>query len=172
MKVFFEDEGRFGRINKVSRCWVPADSRAIVCQQFIREYTYAFSALWPASGESYSSIAPLCNTEAMNRLLQGLSQAYGNDQLLLILDGAGWHKSKDLKQPSNIALLLLPPYAPERNPVEHLWDYIREQKQFNNYGFHSMDDLENQLHNVLAQLQHEKQYLQSLCSFNWMTLPP
>ena len=82
---------------------------------------------------------------------------------------AGWHKSKELQRPANIHLELLPPYSPELNPTEHLWDYIREQKGFNNHSFTSMDELENQLENTLKQLHQEKDYIQSLCTFHWMT---
>lgn len=137
----------------------------------IREYTYAFSAVCPLQGESYSLISPLCNTAAMNELLHGLSIAYGEEEIRVFADNAGWHKSKDLQQPANIHLELLPPYCPELNPTEHLWDYIREQKGFNNHIFDSMEQLENHLEDVLKNLQQEKDYIRSLCTFNWM-LPP
>lgn len=47
---------------------------------------------------------------------------------ILILDGAGWHTSKDLMGPTNMALLTLPPYAPELNPIENVWQYLRANK--------------------------------------------
>jgi transposase len=134
----------------------------------VREHTYAFSAICPLEGESYSLISPLCNTAAMNELLQGLSATYAKEEILLFADSAGWHQSKELQKPANIQLELLPPYSPELNPVEHLWDYIREQKGFNNYTFASMDELENHLEEVLKNLNHEKNYIKSLCTFNWM----
>jgi hypothetical protein len=169
--VFFEDEARFGRINNLCRCWVPKGKRAVVSKQIVREHTYAFSAVCPLEGESYSLISPVCNTIAMNELLQGLSSTYANEEILLFADSAGWHQSKELITPANIHLELLPPYSPELNPTEHLWDYIREQKGFNNHIFDSMDELENHLEEILKNLQHEKDYLRSMCTFNWM-LPP
>jgi hypothetical protein len=169
--VFFEDEARFGRINNVSRCWVPKGRRAAVKKQMVREHTYAFSAVCPLQGESYSLISPVCNTAAMNELLQGLSETYSGEEILLFADSAGWHQSKELNKPANIHLELLPPYSPDLNPTEHLWDYIREQKGFNNHLFHSMDELENHLEKVLKNLQQEKDYIRSLCTFSWM-LPP
>jgi DDE superfamily endonuclease len=168
LKVFFEDEARFGRINNVSRCWVPKAKRATVKKQIIREHTYAFSAVCPLQGQSYSLISPLCNTAAINELLQGLSIAYRNEEILLFAHSAGWHKSKELIQPANVHIELLPPYSPELNPAEHLWDYIREQKGFNNHNFHSMEELENHLEEILKSLHQEKDYIQSLCSFHWM----
>lgn len=143
----------------------------MVRRQIVREHTYAFSAVCPLEGESYSLISPVCNTEAMNELLQGLSRAYRDQEILLFADSAGWHQSKELAKPANIHVELLPPYSPELNPTEHLWDYIREQKGFNNHIFDSMDELENHLEEVLKSLQQEKDYIRSLCTFSWM-LPP
>lgn len=134
----------------------------------IREHTYAFSAVCPLEGESYSLISPVCNTAAMNELLQGLSAAYADEEILLFADSAGWHQSKELQKPANIHLELLPPYSPELNPTEHLWDYIREQKGFNNQVFDSMEELEDHLEGVLKNLNQEKDYIKSLCTFHWM----
>ncbi len=55
----------------------------------------------------------------------------GNDRIVMVLDGAGWHKSKSLMIPDNLRLPSLPPYSPELNPVEHIWDDLRE-KEFHN----------------------------------------
>jgi transposase len=57
----------------------------------------------------------------------------------LVIDGAGWHRSDALKAPDNIYLLKLPPYAPELNPIEHVWDELRE-KFFHNRVFKSLAD--------------------------------
>lgn len=150
---------------------MPKGKRANVKKQIVREHTYAFSAVCPLAGDSYSIIAPQCNTAAMNELLHGLSEAYPQEDIVLFADNAGWHKSKDLVQPANIRIELLPPYSPELNPTEHLWDYIRQQKDFNNHIFESMDQLEDHLETVLKNLHHEKEYIQSLCTFNWMLSP-
>ena len=132
----------------------------------IREHIYSFSAVCPLQAESYSLISLVCNTAAMNELLQGLSIAYAAEAILVFADSAGWHQSKELQKPANIHLELLPPYSPELNPTEHLWDYIREQKGFNNHTFDSLDALENHLEKVLKELHQEKQYIKSLCTFN------
>ncbi len=87
----------------------------------------------------------------------------------MCLDGAGWHISKSLTLPENIEFLRLPPYSPELNPTEHIWDYIRDQKKFNNYKFKTLDDVENQLAQTLKELNEEKDVLKSMCSFNWLT---
>lgn len=168
LKLFFEDEARFGRINQLKKCWVYRCDRAIVKQQHIREYSYAFTTVCPGSGETFSMISPCCNTEAMSIFLKQTAQYYKQYRIIMALDSAGWHTSKKLELPDNIILLPLPPYSPELNPVEHIWDYIREQKKFNNYSFSSLEQVEQQLQKALSDLHHEKEILKSMCNFNWI----
>lgn len=168
IKLFFEDEARFGRINIVGKCWVAKGMRATVTQQMIREYIYAYTCVCPETGENYSIISPVNNTEAMNVFLKVFGKAYEHYRIILSLDGAGWHTSKKVKLPENIQLLKLPPYSPELNPTEHIWDYIREQKKFNNHTFSSLDAVEKQLSISLKEINDEKETLKSMCGFPWI----
>lgn len=78
-----------------------------------------------------------------------VASRHPNDRIILVLDGAGWHRSHTLKLPHNLRLLMLPPYSPELNPVENLWDELRE-KSFHNRVFDSLDALENHLEAALC----------------------
>jgi len=166
--VFFEDEASFGRMNHVRKCWTYRQDRAIVKKQAIREYLYAFTAVCPQTGETCSIISPVCNTNAMNALLTETSIAFPLYRILMIMDSAGWHTTKKLKLPENISILPLPPYSPELNPTEHIWDYIREQKKFNNYTFNSLKDVDTQLGIALCELHDEKSIIRSMCNFEWI----
>ena len=148
--VFFEDEGRFGRISREMYCWVKKDVVPSVARQMIREYIYAYSAIAPATGDCFSMIAPHCNTESMNHFLGLLANHYSDYRIVLLLDKAGWHISQGLKLPENLVLLHLPPYSPELNPVELLWREIR-RKHFHNKIFNSLDEVESTLNKALAQ---------------------
>lgn len=149
MIVFFEDEGRFGRISREMYCWVKKDMVPSVARQMIREYIYAYSAIAPATGDCFSMIAPFCNTESMNCFLSLLANQYSNYRIVLLLDKAGWHISQNIRLPDNLVLIHLPPYSPELNPVELLWREIR-RKNFHNKIFNSLDDVENTLSAALA----------------------
>jgi hypothetical protein len=166
--LFFQDEGRFGRINNIKRCWVQAHDRAIVGQQLIREYIYAFTAVCPGTGENFSLILPWADTDAMNMFLSEFSKEYSHYRVIMVMDKAGWHRSYGLNIPNNISLLFLPPYSPELNPVEKIWRYIREKKGFNNHTFSSIDDVENNLEKALYELYDEKEEMKSLCNFKWL----
>jgi transposase len=168
LKLFFEDEGRFGRSNNLSRCWTPKGKRASVRKQIVRQYTYAFSSVCPETGETHSLILPYSNTEMMSYYLQDLSKYFEHYRIILCTDQAGWHVSFGLNIPDNISILLLPPYSPQLNPVEHLWKYIREQKGFNNRIFQSIDEVTNCLSEALAAVANEEDIIRSLCHYNWL----
>jgi len=83
------------------------------------------------------------------------------------MDGAGWHRSRCLQTPENIDLLNLPPYAPELNPIEHVWDELRE-KFFHNRVFKSLDALENHLEGALKSLETNNNSVASIVSWPWI----
>ena len=167
----FQDEGRFGRINDTSRCWAPAGVRPFVPAQIVREYTYAFAAISPHDGTLDSLILPEVNAEAMTFFLTEVADRHPNDFILMILDQAGWHRAKDLVVPKNMRLEWLPPYSPQCNPVEHLWDEVRE-KWFGNLVFKSMDGVEDRLSTTLAMLEKAMDRVQVLAGFDWIVSMP
>jgi transposase len=67
----------------------------------------------------------------MNAFLHEMSNAYAKESIILVMDGAGWHKSKFLQVPDNIEIIILPPYSPELNPTERLWLYIKKNTIYN-----------------------------------------
>ena len=126
------------------------------------EYTYAYGAVDVVSGELDSLILPQVNTVCTQIFLDEVGNRHPNNRIIMVLDGAGWHASHDLTPP-NMRLLSLPPYSPELNPVENLWDALRE-KFFHNKAFDSMDALEDQLQAGLLDLEHDWPRVQSIVS--------
>lgn len=85
----------------------------------------------------------------------------------MVVDGAGWHRSGALTLPDNLRLLFLPPYAPELNPVEHLWDELRE-KHFHNRVFDSLEALEDHLEAALCNLENDIERVHSIVAWPWI----
>jgi hypothetical protein len=84
---------------------------------------------------------PICNTVAMNYHLGEISgQVAADAHAVVILDGAGWHRSQGLVVPGDVTLLELPPYSPELNPVERVWHYLRSHWLANSV-FRSLADI-------------------------------
>ena len=163
----FQDEARFGRISDVRRCWAPKPLRPICQAMLTHEYTYVYGAVDVCTGELDSLILPHVNTECMQLFLDEVSARYPDDHIVMVIDGAGWHRSHCLKAPANIYLLKLPPYAPELNPIEHVWDELRE-KYFHNRVFNSLGALEDHLTMALKTLEGDPETVCSIVSWPWI----
>ena len=87
---------------------------------------YLVGAICPARGTGAALVMPTVSIDAMNKHLAEISKCVSVRAIALpILDGAGWHGSPQLVVPENIVLIPHPPYAPELNSVENIWDYLR-----------------------------------------------
>ncbi|MCA0325828.1 MAG: IS630 family transposase [Proteobacteria bacterium] len=167
IKLMFQDEARFGRINDVRRCWAPRPVRPLCQAMLTHEYTYAYAAVDVVSGELDSLILPHVNTHCMQLFLDEVGQRHSDKRILMVLDGAGWHVGAELRPPPNMRLLSLPPYAPELNPVEHVWDELRE-KRFHNRVFDSLDALEDHLEIALRDFEADHPRIQSIVAWPWI----
>ena len=85
-----------------------------------------------------------------------------------LLDGAPNHRCGSLAVPSNISLLFLPPYAPELNPQEDIWEEIRE-KIFKNYALKSMDAVHAKLEQAILYVKSNPMTVKSITSFPYIT---
>jgi len=163
----FQDEGRFGRISEVRRCWAPPGVRPEVGAQIVRQYTHVFAAVSPADGVMDSLILPYADTEAMLLFLNEVAARHADEFVLMYMDQAGWHKSAAKRVPSNMRLEWLPPYSPQLNPSEHIWDEVRE-KWFVNLVFDQMRGVEKTLIVALRTLESDHERVQKLTGFDWI----
>ena len=166
-KLMFQDEAGFGRINKSKYCWCKKHIRPSVPCHRIRERTYAYGAVSPLDRKMFSLVLPECNTYCMNMFLEKLSKRYPDDYILLVADNASWHKSKELITPENIEIFPLLPYTPELNPIEMIWDELRE-KFFRNELFSSLDDVSIRLCNGLLSLMNDPDLVKSITGWAWI----
>jgi transposase len=125
-RVFFMDEARLGQQGTLTRVWARTGSRPTAVKQTRYEGVYLYAAVEPATGESVALLAPNVNTGTFNVFLAMLAAEVKPDEhVVLVMDQAGWHRSKGLRLPDCVTVLLLPPYSPELNPVENLWHHLR-----------------------------------------------
>ena len=139
--------------------------------QIVREYTYAFGAVSPHDGALVSLILPVVTAEVMSISLAEVAQRHPKDFILMVLDGAGWHRASTLVVPENMRLLPLPPYSPQLNPTEHIWDEVRE-KWFANTVFDDLDGVEDRLEESLVYLEQNKSLIASITGFDWIISIP
>ena len=167
VRIVFQDEARFGRMVRLRRCWAPQPLRPAVPNGYERQFVYVYGAISPLEGQLDWKITPNMNTERMNEFLLQVSQAHQSEFMIMILDGASSHKSKDLIIPENMCFLRLPGYSPELNPQEHVWDELRE-KEFPNRVFDSLEGVVHQLESGLPRLAANKDGLKSLTAWPWI----
>lgn len=163
--LFFFDEGRFGLMPYIGKFWALKGIKPFSKVKPGYKNFYIYSSVSSHTGETFSLILPWANTEMMNKYLTEFGKYYSTKKLLVILDQAGWHKSKDLVVPQNIELMYLPPYSPELNPVERLWLWLRRHV-CKNRVFESIEFLMDELELVLQNMTKEK--LSTLCKCNYL----
>jgi DDE superfamily endonuclease len=163
----FQDEARFGRMVRIRRCWAQKPERPTVCNGYEREFLYVYGAVSPMQGELDWMITRQMNTDRMSEFLAQVSAAHQREFIIMVLDGASSHGAKGLVVPENMRLLRLPPYAPELNPQEHVWDELRE-KEFPNRVYADLRSVQEQLEAGLPRLASEHQTLRSLTAWPWI----
>ena len=162
-----QDEGRFGRITDIRSCWAPKGIRPKVSQQVVRTFVYVYAAVCMALGKMSALILPYANTAMMNLFLEEVSHDFKEYFVIMLVDGAGWHRSHGLRIPENIRLIQQPSYSPELNPVEHLWEELRE-KYLPNKAFKSLDAVEQALCNGLQELYGDPNRVRSMMNFPYL----
>lgn len=128
------------------------------------KYTYLYKAVNPRTGESFDLVMPIINTEGLNKFLEEFKKYIGERKVILIMDNASFHKSKGLKIPDGIEIEYLPPYSPELNPVERVFQDIK--KYFKNKIFEDLDKLEEKLFDVINSLSEN--HLKSLTFYPYI----
>ena len=124
VEIWFTDEARVGQQGTLTRVWAKRGSPPRARRDRRFEWAYLFGAICPERGTGAAIIMPEVNVAAMNEHLGEISRRVSVGAIaLLVLDGAGWHPR--VKVPANIVLLPLPPYAPELNPMENVWEFMR-----------------------------------------------
>lgn len=167
VRLLFQDEARFGRMVKIRRCWAPAPVRPMVDNGYEREFTYVYGAVSPVEGELDWMLCDKMNTERMGEFLAQVSGAHPKEFMIMIVDGASSHVAKALVVPENIVLYRLPPYSPQLNPQEHIWDELRE-KEFPNRVFESMEGVRMQLNEGLPRLAGDQEKIKGICAWPWI----
>jgi transposase len=167
LRIMFADEARFGRINRPRPCWAPIGTRPEVAAQLIREYIYLYGAVSPKDGRCIYLIMPTSNTACFQAFLDALARKFARQDILLVLDGAPNHRCGVLIVPDNITLLYLPPYSPELNPKENIWDEIRE-KIFKNYALKSIAAVYAKLEQAILYIERNPKLVRSITSFPYI----
>ena len=166
--VWFQDEARFGQQNTTTRLWAKKGTRprAVKQQQF--EYAYLFGAVCPATGDTEALIAPIMNMYVMEKHLSLISQKVPKGRhAVIVVDGAAWHQAHLTEKFDNLSIIKLPPYSPELNPIEQVWQWLR-QNELANRCFRGYEDIVNECSRAWNVFISDASRVIDLCSRDWI----
>lgn len=109
---------------------------------------------------------PYCNSDVFEQYLNLFSQHHPQEFKIMVLDNGAFHKARKLKIPPNIALLFLPPYSPELNPAERIWQYFK--RRYTNVLFQNL----HQLSEFFTKTSHflDEKTIISTCAYEYISL--
>jgi transposase len=166
--LWAEDEHRLGLLPLVRRVWAPKGQRPTAHVRRRYEWLYVYGFVRPSTGASWWCLLPTVTTQAFALALATFARDEGIDathRAVVLLDQAGWHVAHDLRLPTGIDLVWLPPYSPELQPAERLWRLVDEP--IANYVFPDLDALETVLVKRCRTLEADPERLTAHTRFPW-----
>ena len=139
--IWFQDESRIGQQGSQTRIWAKTGTRPRVVKQQQFLYQYIFGAVCPSQRTCAGVVVPYANHYGLELHLKEIAEHIPEGRhAVIVMDQAGWHKAKELSISSNLSILYLPAYAPELNPQEQVWQYLKDH-YLANRTFKSFDDI-------------------------------
>jgi transposase len=137
-------------------------------QQF--DYGYLFGAVCPSNGKTEAFISPFVNKDVMRQHMKQISDTTEPGRhAVVIIDGAGWHTPDIADELANVTLIKLPPYSPELNPIEQVWQWLR-QHCLSNRVFEGYDDIVEQVSAAWNMFISNVERVKSMCTRDWIKL--
>ncbi|MBM0740765.1 IS630 family transposase (plasmid) [Phormidium sp. CLA17] len=150
IRYFAQDESRFGLHTLIGRLITAVGVKPIGAWQWIFKAFWLYGAVEPTTGESFFLQFSHVDTACYQWFLDEFSKAYPDSLNILQVDNGRFHKGKDLIVPENIILVFQPPYCPELNPIERLWEHLKADLKW--AAFKTLDQLQSRVDQLLAQL--------------------
>lgn len=168
VEVWAQDEARIGLKPTTRRVWAPRGQRPVAVQHLGYEWLYLYGFVRPATGDVEWLLMPTVNTATFNIALAHFANAIGASEtkrIILVIDGAGWHKSAAVEWPVGVHPLFLPAYSPELQPAEKLWPLVREAPA--NRLLRTLDEVENLIVERCRHLATIPEHIRACTQFAW-----
>ena len=169
VKVWVMDEARFGLHTETRRVWITKGVRPMVRRQTRYEWDYLYGALEVVEGQAEFLHLPTVNLDCNRLFLEHLQASDPQAEHVVIADQAGFHlRPGDARLPKHIHIVSLPPYSPELNPCEQLWDVLKDSEGFVNGLFASIAKLRDSLLPGLRRYWENASLVLSLVGRPWL----
>jgi transposase len=168
--IGFQDESRIGQQGSTTRMWTKQGTRpcAIKQKQFIS--ANIFGVVCPNHDSSFALVLPRKDTEMIQLFLDEFSKIIPRGKhVALVVDRAGWHITQNLNIPKNISFVLLPPYSPELNPIEQLWQQLK-QRYLANRCFKNYKEILSSVSFAWKEFTGTSGAIKNLCSRSWASV--
>jgi transposase len=168
VELWCEDEHRLGLKPIVRKVWSPIGQRPLVEVHQRYEWTYLYAFARPNSGQVHWLILPTVSAQAFSLALEHFAREVGagsSKRILLVVDKAGWHTSKEVEVPEGIDLEFLPAASPELQPSERLWPLSNEGVA--NRHFEEIEELEQTLVERCVALCDQPEVIRSYTRYHW-----
>jgi putative transposase len=166
--VWVEDEHRYGLISVTRRYWTLKGQRPTVPYQTKFEWGYVYGALDVVTGRAEFLYTPTVSLPWTAAYLKELIATDPEAIHIIMWDRAGFHPKQDsLELPASVRVLPLPPYSPELNPIESLWDPVK--RRIANDVWETLENIEAAISEVLELFWQQAEQVQSLLGDSWLT---
>lgn len=158
-----------GQKNGRARIWAKTGTRPRLPADQRYTNAYLFGAICPMAAKGAALMLPFANTRAMQMHLDEIScNVAAKAHAVVLMDRAGWHSSDKLKVPKNLSIILLPSRSPELNPVENIWQYLR-QNWLSNRVFEDYDAIVEAGCEAWNKLINQPETIMSIGLRDWAT---
>ena len=137
----------------IGKCLTAVGIKPVLPYQHKFQTTYLYGSYSPINGDSFVWEIDGVNSAIFEQYIKEFSLHKPNEFKIMVIDNAGFHSTKNIEIPDNIYLLRLPPYSPELNPCEQVWQYIKNR--YKNQLFTTMDSLREWLDNTVKEMTQE-----------------
>ncbi len=127
LRLFACDESRFGLLPIKRRRLTRRGVKPVQRFRWRFDYSYLYGAVEPKTGKHFLLEMPSLNSLCFQVFLDEFAAAYRESLNVVVLDNGAFHKAHYLIVPENVILVFLPPYSPELNPIERLWQDVKDQ---------------------------------------------
>lgn len=169
VKVWVQDEARIGLHDAQRRCWSLRGMRVVKKRQQEYHWCYVCGALDVVTGASEFRLLPTVGLELTQGFLEQIAHSDPDAHHVIIWDQAGFHfRPGDCRLPERVHVLPLPPYSPELNPAEKVWDVLKDA--LCNQVYSGIRDLEDAACHALQPFLKEAERVRSLVGNGWIYL--
>lgn len=150
VNLYFQDESRFGLMTHTGKCLTAKGIKPVVSYKHIFKSTYLYGSFSPINGDCFIWEINGVDNIIFEAYLEAFSKYHPKELKVVIIDNAGFHATKNITIPENIILINIPPYSPELNPAEKIWQYIKQR--FKNKSFTQINALRDWIQVQVCQL--------------------